>query len=129
MSHQITFSANWIWRDVVCVEVISPAPETSVDAEIVTQHTSRRSVRVVVDAHAIEAITILIRPGAGNAQGCSKAALHVASALGGPRLHAGDAGLKSGELSPVAPVKGRVQNCRGTDVSTRWRGSRVARAS
>ena len=26
--HQITFSANWIWRDVVWVEVISPALET-----------------------------------------------------------------------------------------------------
>src|SRR5206468_4863823 len=48
-----------------------------VDAEIVTQNTSWRSVRVVVDAHAIEAIVILIRPGAGDAQGCSKTALHV----------------------------------------------------
>ena len=38
-----------------------------VDAEIVTQNTSRRSVRIVVDAHAIEAIVILIRPGSGNA--------------------------------------------------------------
>src|SRR6059036_2322519 len=56
-----------------------------VDAEIVTQNTSWRSVRVVVDAHAIGAIVILIRPGAGNAQGCSKTALHVASSLGGPR--------------------------------------------
>src|SRR2546422_11580436 len=27
-AHQITFTANWIWRDVVCVVVISPAPET-----------------------------------------------------------------------------------------------------
>src|SRR5207244_5179105 len=100
-----------------------------VDAEIVTQNTSWRSVRVVVDAHAIEAIVILIRPGAGNAQGCSKTALHVASALGGPRLHPRDTRLKSCELSPVTPVERRIKHRRGTDVSTGCRGSRIGWAS
>src|SRR5205823_8628215 len=88
-----------------------------IDTEVVTQNTSRRSVRVVVDAHAIETITILIRPRAGNTQGCSKTALRIASALGGSGLHASDTRLKRGELGPIAAVERSINHRRGTDVS------------
>src|SRR5438132_5584285 len=77
----------------------------SIHTQVVPQNTSRRSVGVVVDADAVETIIILIGPRAGNTQGCSKAALRVASALGASGLYAGDTCLKCGELSPVAPVE------------------------
>src|SRR2546426_3769515 len=77
-----------------------------IDTKVVTQNTSRRSVGVVVDAYTIESIVVLIRPRAGNTQGCSKTALRVASALSASSLHAGNTCLKCGELGPVAPVEG-----------------------
>ena len=77
----------------------------SIHAEVVAQNASRCSVRVVVDADAVETIIILVGPRAGNTQGCSKAALRVASALGASGLHAGDTCLECGQLSPVAPVE------------------------
>ena len=77
----------------------------SIHTEVVAQNASRRSVRVVVDADAVETIVILVGPRAGNAQGCSKTALRVASALGASGLHTGDTCLECGQLSPVAPVE------------------------
>ena len=96
-----------------------------VDTKIVTQHTAWSSVRVVVDAHPIKTIVVLIRPCAGNAQGRSKTALGVASALGASRLDARDTRLKGRELGPITPIKRRVAHGRGTDVTPNRRRSLI----
>jgi hypothetical protein len=70
-----------------------------------------------------QAVAVLVRPGAGNAHGSSKAAVCVTPSGGASGLHAGDACLKSGELSPVAPVQRCFADGGGTDVATGRRRS------
>src|SRR5262249_21312564 len=75
-----------------------------IHAESGAEHTGWSAVGIIVDADAIQAITILVRPRSRNADCGPEAAL----SLGASRLDAGYPGLEGGELSPVAPVERRI---------------------